>query len=85
MGVEEGRLITIHPRRVIVLLLSITAALSIVSMVAAVSLRLSLENSLWIESRESFVRLFYVDLETNIPAWFSSVILSSYVTPVSLA
>lgn len=62
-------------RKFVKILLIVTAVLSIFNLLAIYSEDLLLEKELLVEIRESFVRLFSVDREANVPTWFSSSML----------
>ncbi|MFB3818316.1 MAG: hypothetical protein ACE147_11680 [Candidatus Methylomirabilales bacterium] len=57
--------------------LALTAAgLTVASLIGSLSAHLAPHaNGLWREAQESFIRLFYLDSEANIPTWFASSML----------
>lgn len=49
--------------------------LTLASIIATFSNYISVHNYLFVEIRKSFVRLFYLDWEANIPTWYASSML----------
>ena len=61
--------------RFVKILLFVTAVLITFNLLAVYSEELTLDQVLLLEIRESFVRLFSLDKEANVPTWFSSSML----------
>lgn len=68
-------MIIFSPNKIVKILLIITTILIIFNILAVCSEDLILESELLLEIRESFIRLFSVDKEANVPTWFSSSML----------
>ncbi len=76
--------ISISLQGVAKVLLSVVLCLTFVGVIANYSRHLTLDDYLLREMRESFVRLFSLDGEANIPAWYSSssLLLCSMLLPI---
>lgn len=72
-------IVDLSPQKVTRLLIVVMLSLVLASIVGSFLNSISLERPLLREARDSFVRLFSLDGEANIPAWYSSslVLLAS--------
>ena len=68
-------MIPVSPRRLIRLLIFGVVGLAFVSIAGILSADLPVEDYFLMEARESFIRLFALDAEANIPTWYSSALL----------
>ena len=65
----------LSPRSVLQALLLVISCLALMSLMTSIADSLTLDNYVLGELRESFVRLFTLEGETNVPAWYSSSML----------
>ena len=68
-------MIVISPRKILRLCFALLCLLTVAGLIASWLNTLAVDHALISEARESFVRLFRVDGEANIPAWYSSSLL----------
>ena len=70
-----SRLLVISPQKILRLCFALLCLLTLAGLIASWLNTLVVDHALLGEVRESFVRLFRVDGETNIPTWYSSSLL----------
>lgn len=81
-------LISICPRKIAWVMALAALGLVLASIVGSIWTRMPVEGELLIEIRESYVRLFYLDWEANVPTWFSSsqlLLCASLLAIIALA